>query len=52
VYRLVGDGDLPALKVRNGIRVDTQDLNDYITRQKTRFAIDFGFSMTPNATGA
>jgi len=52
VYRLVGDGDLPALKVRNGIRIDTQDLNSYIEKQKARFAIDFGFNVTPNATGA
>ena len=51
VYRLVGDGDLPALKVRGGIRIDTQDLSNYIEKQKTIFAIDFGFSLTPNATG-
>jgi excisionase family DNA binding protein len=52
IYRLVSSGDLPALKVRGGIRIDTQDLNTYIEKQKTIFAIDFGFSVTPNATNA
>lgn len=50
LYRLVGDGDIVGMKIRNGIRIDSQDLREYIEKQKTRFAIDFGFALTPNAT--
>jgi excisionase family DNA binding protein len=30
VYRLIGDGDLPALRIGGQIRVDPAELRDYI----------------------
>lgn len=37
VYRLIGDGDLPALKVRETLRVPVDGFEEYLRRQRAAF---------------
>jgi excisionase family DNA binding protein len=43
IYRLVSSGELLALQVSQSWRVDPDDLQSFITRQKQQFAEDYGF---------
>jgi len=43
VYRLVAEGQIQAVQIRGGWRVDPDDLAAFITRRKQEFAESFGF---------
>jgi excisionase family DNA binding protein len=47
LYRMLGEGALPGIKIRGGIRIDMNDIEDYIRKQKERFSIEYGFNL-PN----
>lgn len=36
VYRLIYDGELPAIMIRHTYRIQTSDLKDYIDKQKLK----------------
>lgn len=40
VYKLVRQGDIPAVKIGRVYRIERNDLNSYLERQKTRPAVE------------
>jgi excisionase family DNA binding protein len=44
IYRLVGEGQLVALKVRGSLRIFEESVDDYLSRQSALFALENGES--------
>ena len=43
VYRLLGSGQLPGIKIMGGVRIDRTDLDIFIGRKKKEFSLEYGF---------
>ena len=46
VYRLIGDGELTAFKVRGSLRIPEESLEDYQRRQILKYAEENGISVS------
>ena len=45
IRRLVNDGELFALKVRGGLRIDADSVRRYVHKQGELFSLENGFSI-------